>query len=130
MARLSGVFDWTDGAPGFLSEWLIRAGETREIELASSPHVQRDYIHLDDVVDALVAIGGSAEGIFNVASGELVSNAEIAQVFEAAGWRVRFTGDARPPAPPNAGVGRLRALGVRPRPVKDVVRGYLEGLRA
>jgi len=33
-----------------------------------------------------------------------------------------------PPPPPNASVERLAALGVRARPVKDVVRDYLEGL--
>jgi nucleoside-diphosphate-sugar epimerase len=130
VARLSGVFDWEDGAPGFLSEWLIQARAGREIALQSSPHVLRDYIHLDDVVDALAAIGGSAEGIFNVAGGELVSNAEIAEVFREAGWTVSFAGEARPPAPPNVRIDRLRALGVSPRPVKDVVRRYLEGLKA
>ncbi|MFZ5718531.1 MAG: NAD-dependent epimerase/dehydratase family protein [Pseudomonadota bacterium] len=129
VARLSNVFDWSDDAPGFLSEWLIQARTGREIALQSSPHIARDYIHLDDVVDALVALA-DAKGIFNVASGELVTNREIAGVFEACGWRVGFSGDANPPSPPNARVERLAGLGVRARPVKDVVRAYLEGLPA
>ena len=65
-----------------------------------------------------------------MASGELVSNGEIAQVFDAAGWRVAFERDSRPADPPNADIARLRGLGVTPRGVKDVVRGYLEGLKA
>ncbi|WP_334163224.1 NAD-dependent epimerase/dehydratase family protein [Phenylobacterium sp.] len=131
VARLANVYDWEAGAPGFLSEWLIRAASERALQLQSSPHVRRDYIHLDDVVAALVAMGrGEPAGIVNVASGELVSNGEIAEVFRAAGWKVTFTGDAAPPPPPNARADRLRALGVEPRPVKDVVRGYLEGLKA
>jgi nucleoside-diphosphate-sugar epimerase len=130
VARLANVFDWAPGAPGFLSEWLIRAAGERDLSLASSPHIRRDYIHLDDVAAALIAIGQSPEGIFNVASGELVSNAALAGVFEAAGWRVAFTGDANPPPPPNASAARLAALGVRVRPVKDVVAAYLEGLKA
>jgi len=130
VARLSNVFDWADGAPGFLSEWLIAARGSRDLTLQSSPNIARDYIHLDDTVAALVAIAAGEGSVFNVAAGELTTNADIARVFEAAGWRVTFTGDANPPPPPNASVERLATLGVRARPVKDVVRAYLEGLPA
>lgn len=129
VARLANVYDWAPGAPGFLSEWLIRAAAERRLTLQSSPHVARDYIHLDDVVDALIAIAAAEEpGVVNVASGELATNRDIAAVFETVGWSVSFTGETRPPSPPNASVARLRALGVAPRPVKDVVRGYLESI--
>jgi nucleoside-diphosphate-sugar epimerase len=129
VARLSNVYDWDDDAPGFLSDWLLQARRSRDLTLQSSPHVRRDYIHLDDVVAALIAMAAAeAPGIVNVASGELTSNGEIAEVFEACGWKVAFSGDASPPPPPNARTARLRALGVTPRPVRDVVRGYLEGL--
>lgn len=130
VARLSNVFDWADGAPGFLSEWLIAARASRELTLASSPHIARDYIHLDDTVAALIAIAAGPAQVYNVASGALVNNARIAEVFEAAGWRVTFSGDANPASPPNAAVARLAALGVRARPVEDVIRGYLETLPA
>jgi nucleoside-diphosphate-sugar epimerase len=131
VARLANVYDWEPDAPGFLSQWLIRARTEREIRLESSPHIRRDYIHLDDVVSALIAMAqAQAPGIVNVASGELASNAAIAGVFEAAGWRIGFAGEADPPPPPNASAGKLAALGVRPRPVEDVVRAYLKGLAA
>ena len=129
VARLANVYDWEEGAPGFLSEWLIRARASRDIELASSPHIRRDYIHLDEVVEGLIALEGVA-GVYNLASGELAANAEIAEVFASAGWRVTFTGQADPAPPPNADNAKLRALGVAPRRVKDVVRNYLEGLKA
>jgi nucleoside-diphosphate-sugar epimerase len=131
VARLANVYDWQAGAPGFLSEWLIRARSERALTLQSSPHIRRDYIHLDDVVAALVAMAdGEPAGIVNLASGERVSNGEIAEVFQEAGWEIVFTGTADPPSPPNARAAKLRALGVSPRPVKDVVRSYLEGLKA
>jgi len=131
VARLSNVYDWEPDAPGFLSEWLIEAARTRDLQLDSSPHIARDYIHLDDVVTALIAMAGtSATGVVNVASGELVANGEIANLFIEAGWRVIFSRDVSPHAPPRADVARLRALGVTPAPVKDVVRRYLEGLTA
>jgi nucleoside-diphosphate-sugar epimerase len=129
VARLANVYDWEEGSPGFLSDWLVQARAARDLTLQSSPHVRRDYIHLDDVVDALLALAAAdAPGIVNVASGELVSNGQIAEVFAGFGRKVRFSGDADPAPPPNASVTRLRALGVEPRPVKDVVRAYLEGL--
>jgi nucleoside-diphosphate-sugar epimerase len=131
VARLANVYDWQAGAPGFLSEWLIRARIERDLVLNSSPAVARDYIHLDDVVEALIAIAGSpGPAIVNVASGELVTNGEIAEVFEEAGWRVTFTGEAKAAPPPNAAARRLAALGVRPRPVREVVRAHLKELSA
>ncbi len=131
VARLSNVFDWELESPGFLSEWLIRARLERNLHLDSSPHIARDYIHLDDVVTSLIVMAErQATGVFNVASGELVSNGEIANLFLQQGWKVDFTRDVSPPSPPRADVERLHALGVTPRPVKDVVRRYLEGLAA
>lgn len=132
VARLSNVFDWEPEAPGFLSEWLIEAARTRDLHLDSSPHIARDNIHLDDVVAALIAMAEKpALGVVNVASGELVANGEIANLFIEAGWRVGFSREVSPAAPPpRADIGRLTALGVTPAPVKDVVRRYLEGLTA
>jgi UDP-glucose 4-epimerase len=130
VARLSNVYDWSDGAPGFLSEWLIKARTHRDLALESSPNIARDYIHLDDTVSALMALGDRGHGIYNVAAGRLSTNADIARVFEAAGWWVKFTGDANPPPPPNASADRLAGLGVVARPVEDVVAAYLEGLAA
>jgi len=109
----------------------VEAARTRDLRLDSSPHVVRDYIHLDDVVAALIAMADRAtRGVVNVASGELTGNGEIANLFLKAGWHVAFEGEASPPPPPRVGIARLRALGVTPAPVKDVVRGYLEGLKA
>jgi UDP-glucose 4-epimerase len=129
------------GAAGFVGRrltarlkadgWDVFTPAERDLALESSPHVRRDYIHLDDVVSALIALAtADAPGIVNVASGEIVSNREIAEVFEQAGWTIRFSSQADPPPPPKASAAKLAALGVTPRPVKDVVRGYLEGLKA
>ena len=129
VARLSNVYDAAVGAPGFLSAWLAKAGSSRDLTLESSPHIRRDYIHLDDVVSALIAVAGGS-GIYNVAAGQLTSNAEIADAFAAEGWRVGFTGEANPAPPPNASAARLVGLGVRARPVHAVVGDYLRGLKA
>lgn len=126
VARLSNVFDWADDAPGFLSEWLIQARGRRDISLDSSPHVARDYIHLDDVVGGLIALADAADpGIVNLSSGELVTNGEIASLFTETGRSVAFSRDGRPASPPNASAEKLKRLGVTPTPVRDVVRRFL-----
>jgi len=128
-ARLSYVFDWTEGAEGFLAGWFAQARAGREITIASTPEDGRDFIHVSDVIRALRAMADQpVNEIVNVASGRTTTNAEIAEVFEAAGWRVRFTGDAPAAAPTRADIGRLRALGLEPRPALEVIAGYLKSL--
>lgn len=128
VARLANVYDTGAGDPGFLSEWLARAALSREIALDSSPGMARDYIHLDDVAEALIRIAEAGEGIVNVASGELVGNAALAACFTAAGWRVAFRRQGDTPPPPEADIARLRALGVTPRKVIPFVAAYLREL--
>jgi len=126
VARLACVFDWRDGAPGFLSQWLQAARSSRTLSLDSASGFVRDYITLDDTVAALRAIA-AADGaeIVNVASGENVSNGELAKAFEAAGWSVRLARDTPKQTAAVCDVVRLAALGVRPRLVRDAVADVL-----
>jgi nucleoside-diphosphate-sugar epimerase len=122
IARLANVFDWTDDAGGFLSDLLKRARRERHIVLASSPQAGRDYIHTDDVIAALLAMQDQdAEGVFNVARGEAISNAELARTFAAGGWRLDLTGPEGPAHGPTCDVSRLHGLGVRPCSVREVL---------
>lgn len=122
VARLANVFDWSDAAGGFLSDLLKRARREREITLASSPQSGRDYIHADDVIAGLLAMDAQdAPGIVNLARGEAVSNAEIAEVFASAGWTLTLTGEQAPPHGPVCDVSRLHALGVSPRDAREVI---------
>lgn len=128
VARLSGVFDWNDGAPGFLSQILQRSARDRMFTLDSAPGLTRDYIHLDDCVRALVAIMDSqACDIFNVASGENVSNGEIAEVFNARGWRIAFTRSGGESPLPVCDVAPLAALGFQPRRTREIIERWIEG---
>jgi len=127
VARLSNLFDWSDEAGGFLSDLLKRARREKAIVLDSSPQAGRDYIHVDDVIAALLAMDArTAEGIVNIARGEALSNADIARVFGEAGWRLELTGAAAPPHGPVCDVARLAALGVRPRDARQVLREILD----
>ena len=129
VARLSYVFDWTPDATGFLSDLLRRAGGSRDLALDSSPDVGRDYIHRDDAVAGLRAIlDGGTSGVVNVASGRIVTNAGLAETFEAAGWRVAFSRAEARPAAKAPDTSRLAALGVRPRDVRGLIAEHLAAL--
>jgi len=77
IARLSCVYnDHTDNEgflPGLLQQ-IITQNQTH-ININSSPYFTRDYIHIQDVIDALILIATKGSSfIYNVASGENISN--------------------------------------------------------
>ena len=126
VARLSNVFAADPAASGFLSELLIRAKTERDIELNVSPNGGRDYIHADDAVAALLALDASdLTGIVNIARGEVVTNAELAGVFGAAGWSLRLTGQRGVTPPPVCDVTRLKGLGCTPQDVQELLTQIL-----
>ncbi len=129
VARLSYVFDERDGATGFLSEWLAQARSSRELTIDSVPESSRDYIHLDDVAAALCILADSEiNDVVNIASGRMVSNREIANVFEGEGWSVAFQGQAPVSHGVTVDVERLHDLGLHPRHTLDCVRHHLRKL--
>jgi len=122
VARLSNVFDLAEGASGFLPELLQKARRSRSITLDSVPGAVRDYVHADDVIAALRAMGErETPGIVNLASGRNVSNADLARVFGEAGWALTLAPDRPMPEAPRCAVERLRALGVDPRDPRDLI---------
>ncbi len=128
VARLSNVFAAVPEASGFLSELLVRAQAERDIVLASSPGGGRDYIHVDEVIAALIAMGqGDVAGIVNVASGATLTNTELAQVFAQSGRSLTLTGTDAPTSQPVCSTERLRTLGVAPRDVRQVIADILAG---
>jgi nucleoside-diphosphate-sugar epimerase len=130
VARLACVYDSSAGAPGYLSEWLQRSATERIIHLDSSTGYVRDYIHLDDVVAGLRAMSDCAtSGIVNLASGENVSNGELAEVFNRCGWSISFSRELPRQSVSQCDISRLTALWQAPRPVRDVVNTYLNTLR-
>lgn len=127
VARLSGVFDTQAGAPGFLSQWLQRAAQERAFTLDSGGAYLRDYIHVDDVLRALRKLADVEPGaLWNVASGETLSNAEIASLFNARGWRVDFAKEAAAQRLPRCDVAPLLAHGVAPRSPRALIAEWLD----
>ena len=129
VARLSNVFAADHAASGFLSELLIRAKTERDIELNVSPNGGRDYIHADDAVAALLALEASdLSGIVNIARGQVVTNAQLAEVFAAAGWQLRLTGQGDVAPQAVCDVGRMAGLGLTAREFHGLLVSILHRL--
>ncbi|MGH9232307.1 MAG: NAD-dependent epimerase/dehydratase family protein [Acidimicrobiales bacterium] len=109
---------------GVVAHWLQAAADGRPLVLIGDKESVRDYVYIDDIVDALVAIhrvDGALPPVLNVGSGHGTSLAELADtVLEVVGDRA-LTIDARPAR--GFDVSRTwldsrlaeRALGWRPR---------------
>ena len=110
VARLSCVWGEPPDAQGFLPALMQRVIVNRKapgaparprVSIDSSPHLARDYVHIDDVLDALVALATRAESVvYNVASGHNLSNAQLFERLTAASGCELVTTQARDAAPP------------------------------
>ena len=134
VARLSCVWSGASDDSGFLST-LIRDALARRtaadpalrqrLQVNSSPRLERDYVHIDDVLAALVSLAGhDGFGIYNVAGGRNVANDELFDVIGAAsGCDVIATGWRTPPSLPRISIERMAAtFGWAPAATLDQVR--------
>jgi nucleoside-diphosphate-sugar epimerase len=133
VARLANVYDDDLGKDDFLGNTVQRALARRDIDVDSRPDVGRDYIHVDDTVRALEAIAlGAREAVYNVASGVIFTNGDLAALLEReVGCRIVFRGGASPRLPPAIDVGRLaRDFDLRADPpavrLPTIVRALLQ----
>jgi len=115
VARLACVYDGPQDADGFLAQLVRRAmaaarQESTSIDVDSSPHFARDYVHLADVVEALILVAlQGRQPAYNVASGVNVSNAELFQyIHQRWSCRIEPLSQVVPPAVPQVDIARLR----------------------
>jgi nucleoside-diphosphate-sugar epimerase len=109
VARLANVYDDALRKDDFLCNTVQRALAGGTLEVDSRPEIGRDYIHADDAVRALEAIAlGAREPVYNVASGAIFTNGDLAALLEReAGCRLVFRGSGPPRLPPAIDVSRL-----------------------
>lgn len=120
VARLACVYDDSPRAGGFLPDLLKRLRNQRDIVLNTVPESARDYVHLRTVMSGLERLATHSQGslVANLASGQNVSNGQLADMMARAGWRVSFKGVEESPvlaAAPVCDVTCLKGdLGVDP----------------
>jgi len=113
IARLSCVYNDHTDEDGFLPGLLRQIIEERPaiLEVDSSPAFARDYIHLNDVLDALIMIATQGkEGIYNVASGENIRNETLfATLSRVSGCRIIPLRHDEPSAPARVSIHKLQS---------------------
>lgn len=126
VARLSCVYDDAPGSPGFLSELLQHLRAERDFTLDSSSGFVRDYVALKDVVVILKSIIDSDRtGIFNVASGENVSNQDIVDTINAFDYRISLNHDSDRQKLATCDISKVKELGFQPVLVRDYLKTLL-----
>lgn len=113
VARLSCVYNNHTDEDGFLPRLLRQIIQDRPaiLEVDSSPAFARDYVHLNDVLNALILIATQGkEGIYNVAGGENVRNETLfATLSQASGCRIIPLRHDEPPVPAKVSIHKLQA---------------------
>ncbi len=112
IVRMSNAYAPGDASPNFLPSVLREAAATGRVTIRQSPRSRKDYVAVDDAADAIIAVARRGEAdIYNVASGSLVTHAEIAAELERiAGWRVAFADGGPDDIQPALDVSRLAAF--------------------
>ncbi len=131
IARLFNAFGPRDTNPHLIPDVLAQLGEGDTVRLGNLEPV-RDYVHLEDLAAALVALLEAADevcSVFNVGSGEGHSVREVLSAFEAAiGRPLSVVQDPRLVRKVErlrlvADTGKLRETGWRPQV------GFQEGIQ-
>lgn len=118
IARLSNVFGVGMGANNFLGAVVREAMSSGKVELETSLSSEKDYIWVGDVVDALISLASKGKDvIYNIASGENVSNRDIVTILAGKGVEVTVAEHAPVVTFPSISVKRLLSdLEVKPEP--------------
>lgn len=108
-----------------------------KLRLFGTGKESRDYIHIDDLAEAvrLIALSGGRDTVYNVANGKEVSIQRAAEVFaecmEIPRAQIEFDGAARSEDPQNwkADISLLQSIGYKQQvPFHEGVRDYCEWL--
>ncbi len=119
VARLSCVYRDADDADGFLPQLLRGVPQALAMAESATPprlhidttlHATRDYVHLDDVLAALVLIATrGTQPLYNVASGRNLSNRELfARLRELSGCEIVAQRQHMARPSPRIDISRLR----------------------
>jgi nucleoside-diphosphate-sugar epimerase len=132
VARVSNVYGPDFHSDNFLPSIVRDAVSSGKLVLHTAPESAKDYVSVDDVVNALIQLAmRGREQIYNVASGVNVSHRELAEKLRAlTGCEVEFEANAPIAKFPPIDVERLRSeFGFAPRSVLDDLPQLVESYR-
>jgi len=129
VARLSNVVGLRRDPDMFIDQLLEEGHRTGKVVFRTAPESRKDYVHIDDVVRLVGQLALSeAAGIYNVASGEGVTNREIAAALRSElGFEVATVAEA--PTWEFTAIDISKAeerFAYRPRKFADYFPGYLQ----
>lgn len=127
VVRLANVIGGGSTSPSFFAMLLDEAQIYKCLRIESAPNSAKDYITLQDVLMVLpeIAIHGR-ERVYNLASGVMISNAEIAALFEEKGVQVEFTTAVVSQIFPTISNRRIREeFGFYPEPVLPLMEALI-----
>lgn len=132
VARLSNIVGLRPDPDMFIDQLLDEGRRTGKVAFRTSLESRKDYLHVEDAVDliARIALSGNV-GIYNVASGEGVTNGEIAQALAAEmGYEVSVIAGAPTWDFTAIDVERAKAdFGFSPQAFSDYFPAYLRDYR-
>lgn len=132
VVRLSNVFGSDMGENSFLGSILRDIAMNGDVVIRSSPYSSKDYIHILSACEYIhdIVIGGTKR-LYNVASGENVSNREICAELVRCGGQVHFENGAPEISFPRIDISRLVREFPRPqRKLLAFIPELLEAARA
>ncbi len=98
IARLSNVYGEGMSEGSFLGSVTASLHRTKSVTIDDHADSAKDYISIRDVTRLLAAIATSGkQRIYNVASGQPISNRQITDVLTASGYSVNFSGKTTAP---------------------------------
>ena len=131
VARVSNVYGIQPTSEHFLSI-VLRSALSGRLELTSALESRRDFVRIDDAVQALLLIADAGtDRVYDVASGQLISTAEIVESLHRV---LEFEVAVDPLAPvvncPELAVSPLQSLGpYAPRRLLDDIDWLVSGYR-
>lgn len=110
VARLSNVYGTTQSENTFLGSVLKSVKETKSVTFNENIASEKDYVSIDDVVQALefISLYGKSS-IYNVASGTNISHGAIGKTLESLGYSTQYQRDSAIRAFPPIDISRLKA---------------------
>jgi nucleoside-diphosphate-sugar epimerase len=125
VARLASVYSHDLRDRNFLHQMVERAVSGGDFTADSTASAARDYVYIDDVCDALIAIAARGkQPIYNIASGQNVRNDELfAMIAESGGARIAAGRPDTAANPPVVDISALRGdFGLHPVQLRDKMK--------